>query len=121
MYFLSLYKHTVSDMISFWQIMNEVGMNKVGTKTSRNEQRCKKYRTQQNMPLSLFWVFCTFSLCYDFSLLFLNIYPHIYQICTYHMTSQPLKYMLIPKIPNKLPETVRKQMIPVLIADWQIA
>lgn len=23
---------------------------------------------------------------------------------------QPLKYMLIPKIPNKLPETVRKQM-----------
>lgn len=35
---------------------------------------------------------------------------------TYCMTFQPLKYILIPKIPNKLPETVRKQMIPVLIA-----
>lgn len=31
-------------------------------------------------------------------------------------TFQPLKYILIPKTHNKLPETVRKQMIPVLIA-----
>lgn len=58
LYFLSLYKHRASDMISFWQIMKEANQKQVGINKDG-----EKYRTQQKMPFSSSCDFCTFSHC----------------------------------------------------------
>lgn len=80
LYFLGPYKHTMSDMISFWQIINEANQNQVEmNKDGKNIEHSK--RCHFLCPI----IFAHSHFVRIFSLLFLNIYPHIYQMCTYHI------------------------------------
>lgn len=61
----------------------------------------------------LFWYILT---SLGFSTPLEKMLTHIYQMCTYCLTFQTLKYILIPEIPNKLSGAVKKRVISVLIA-----